>query len=71
MNCNYDRFPATRITGRMIKGWESIRRILSEDREGPLAVDFYTGVYEEEVMAELSAGFGKVLYTCQVLDGSL
>ena len=63
MNCNYDKFPATRISGRLVKGWESILRTLSEARKGPLAVDSYTGVYEDEVIAELSVGFGKVLDT--------
>ena len=48
MGRNYDRFPATRISGRMVKGWESIRKTLSERGQGPLAVDFYTGVYEDE-----------------------
>ena len=63
MDRNYDRFPATRISGRIIKGWESIRKTLSERGQGPLAVDFYTGVYEDEVIGELSKGFGKVLNT--------
>ena len=63
MDRNYDRFPATRISGRIIKGWESIRKTLSERGHGPLAVDFYTGVYEDEVIGELSKGFGKVLNT--------
>ena len=63
MNRNYDKFPATRITGRIVKGWDSIRRALSDRAQGPLAVDFYTGVYEDEVIAELSKGFVKVLNT--------
>lgn len=53
---NYDRFPCTEIRGRMIQGWSDIRALLavcSEERP-VLAVDLYTGVYEEELVGELA-----------------
>ena len=53
---NYDKFPSTKISGVILQGWEDIRALLGERFETcpVLAVEFYTGVREEEVMAELS-----------------
>ena len=52
---NYDRFPSTKISGTVILGWENICSLLEEHLKAypALAVDFYTGVYEEEVINEL------------------
>lgn len=52
---NYDRFPSTKISGTVIQGWENICSLLEEHLKAypVLAVDFYTGVYEEEVINEL------------------
>ena len=52
---NYDRFPSTKISGTVIQGWENICSLLEEHLKAypALAVDFYTGVYEEEVINEL------------------
>lgn len=52
---NYDRFPSTKISGTVIQGWENICSLLEEHLKTypALAVDFYTGVYEEEVINEL------------------
>ena len=52
---NYDRFPSTKISGTVIQGWENICSLLDEHLKAypALAVDFYTGVYEEEVINEL------------------
>lgn len=52
---NYDRFPSTKISGTVIQGWENICSLLEEHLKAypTLAVDFYTGVYEEEVINEL------------------
>lgn len=53
---NYDKFPSTKISGDIFVGWECIVSVLSErlKKSSVLAVDFYTGVYEEEVVRELS-----------------
>ena len=49
----YDKFPATTITdGWLKKGWENILPALNAKRV--LAVDFYTGVLEEEVIDAFS-----------------
>ena len=52
---NYDRFPSTKISVTVIQGWENICSLLEEHLKAypALAVDFYTGVYEEEVINEL------------------
>ena len=52
---NYDRFPSTKISGTVIQGWDNICSLLEEHLKAypALAVDFYTGVYEEEVINEL------------------
>lgn len=53
---NYDKFPSTKISGVILQGWGDVRALLRERFEAcpVLAVEFYTGVREEEVMAELS-----------------
>lgn len=52
---NYDKFPSTKISGVILQGWEDVRALLRGCFEAcpVLAVEFYTGVREEEVMAEL------------------
>ena len=54
---NYDRFPSTKIPGTLIRGWKEIRATLAAclEKQSVLAVDLYTGVYEEEVTNELTA----------------
>lgn len=54
---NYDRFPSTKIEGVLSQGWEDIRALLTGcfEKGKVLAVDFYTGVREEEVLDELGA----------------
>lgn len=53
---NYDKFPSTVIAGTIFQGWDEIRGILSDclKSNNVLAVDCYTGVYEEELVRELS-----------------
>ena len=58
---NYDKFPATRIDGRLFRGWDAIREALGKDRNGPLAVDWYAGVHERELAAALEPGFGRIV----------
>ena len=57
---NYDKYPATRIEGELYRGWESIRKELDRDRKGPLVVDWYTGVHEDEFKA-LEKGFARIV----------
>ena len=57
---NYDKYPATRTEGKLIRGWERIRQTLDRDRRGPLAVDWYTGVHEEE-FAALEKNFARIV----------
>lgn len=53
---NYDKFPSTVIAGTIFQGWDEIRGVLSDclKSNNVLAVDCYTGVYEEELVRELS-----------------
>ena len=60
---NYDKFPATSTEGRLFRGWEDIRGELDLVRRGPLAVDWYIGVHEEELSAALEPGFSRVIRT--------
>lgn len=45
---NYDKFPSMKVDGNIWLGWKDIRSELSGRKL--LAVDFYTGVMEEEVI---------------------
>ncbi len=51
-----------------MSGWDSIREILSASFSGSLAADCYTGVYEDEVIAELSKGYDKVINTRDLMQ---
>jgi mannose-6-phosphate isomerase class I len=54
---NYDKYPATKISGTIVEGWDNIldtiKSVLSADQI--LAVDMYVGVFEEEVIAHLNS----------------
>lgn len=60
---NYDKYPSTKFEGYLVEGWDAIRSDLSNACSGVLAVDLYTGTYEDEIVSGLSAGFDKVLHT--------
>ena len=53
---NYDKYPATVIDGNIFQGWGEIRGVLASklSEKAVLAVDCYTGVYEKELIDELS-----------------
>lgn len=57
---NYDKFPATRISGLLVEGWNKITEHLkvSLDGRNELAVELYTGVYEDEVFEAFRSVFG-------------
>ncbi len=48
---NYDKFPATKVDGCLLEGWDAIRNQLGNNHI--LVVDFYLGVYEDKVIEEL------------------
>ena len=56
-NSNYDKYPATTVKGDVYVGWEAIRNVLDNCVKWPLAVDCYTGVFENDIIAAL-AGIG-------------
>lgn len=47
---NYDKYPSTKVDGEIWLGWSDITSELCEKRI--LAIDFYAGVLEEEVIGE-------------------
>lgn len=53
---NYDKCPATKINGNIVPKWSGILSLLNErlKKTSVLAVDFYVGVNEEEVIGKLS-----------------
>ena len=60
---NYDKYPATRTEGQLFRGWDAIRAQWSMNPRGPLAVDCYTGIHEQELEAALTPGFARVIRT--------
>lgn len=50
---NYDKFPATRLSGAIARGWDDIRGTLDK-APGPLLVETYTGVNLNEVTNALA-----------------
>lgn len=57
---NYDKYPATKISGIATIGWEEILKVVREalgDRD-ELAVELYTGVYENEVLGAFRSVWG-------------
>ena len=57
---NYDKYPATKISGIATIGWEEILKVVKEalgDRD-ELAVELYTGVYENEVLGAFRSVWG-------------
>lgn len=60
---NYDKYPATKVGGSVWVGWEAIAARLLQEKPAVLAVDCYTGVYENEVEAALASHFNHVVRT--------
>lgn len=65
---NYDKFPATAVDGKLVKGWEAILQTLKERREASgksnflCVIECYQGTYLEEIEENLKASsFAKVL----------
>ncbi len=62
---NYDKFPATKVEGKLIRGWNSIVCELKKNLvgNGVLAVDLYTGTNESEIIEAFSKQFDNVILT--------
>lgn len=52
---NYDKYPSTKISGIILRGWNDIHTLLMEcfGSKKVLAVELYAGVHEDEVINEL------------------
>ncbi|MBD1427350.1 class I mannose-6-phosphate isomerase [Sphingobacterium arenae] len=61
---NYDKYPATIISGQIHIGWDNIRSIFRPlmESNSVLAIDMYVGVYESEIAEAL-----KVLHPDKVI----
>lgn len=66
---NYNKFPATKLSGEVIKGWSDIvARLKEQSHQKHIAVELYTGVYEQEVLAAFEEAFcGKVINVRDVM----
>ena len=66
---NYNKFPATKLSGEVIKGWSDIvARLKEQSHQRHIAVELYTGVYEQEVLAAFEEAFcGKVINVREVM----
>ena len=62
---NYDKQPSTHIEGKVIKGWDSIVKTLSEAWADELvwAIDLYPGTYEEDFIAAFAKTGRKIINT--------
>lgn len=54
-NANYDKYPSTKISGNIVHKWSAVQSLLEKrlKETSVLAVDFYVGVLEEEVIGKL------------------
>lgn len=64
---NYDKFPSTKVGGFIKTGWDAIRDTLHATGSRITAVDMYVGTYEDEIVSELSAGYGLVINTADLM----
>ncbi len=62
---NYDKFPATKVNGPVVKGWDSVvsELVKALGNAKLLAVDLYTGTHEDEIVGAFSARFDNVVLT--------
>lgn len=60
---NYDKYPSTKYRGFLASGWDAIRSTISANCGGTVAVDLYTGTYEDELISALSEGFDEIIDT--------
>lgn len=58
---NYDKFPATKVSGALHRGWDAVCSELLSKGARVVAVDFYPGVHEEEIFAALESLEGYTL----------
>jgi len=64
---NYDKFPSTKFEGHIVSGWNAIRQALANASDSILAIELYTGTYEDELISQLSEGFDKVINTADIM----
>ena len=60
---NYDKYPSTKYEGWMVMGWDGIVKAIRDAAKGPVALDLYTGVFEDEVKAAFAPSFATVIDT--------
>ncbi|MFV0331396.1 MAG: class I mannose-6-phosphate isomerase [Dysgonomonas sp.] len=53
---NYDKYPATKIAGAVLVGWNEIIKSLGKTLKScpVMAIDMYVGVYEDDVISQVS-----------------
>ena len=72
---NYDKFPATRVSGNICTDWQSIRSLLEQEAVGKshctIVVECYQGVMHDELRHELSLTSGVRLHDTQAVFRSV
>lgn len=66
---NYDKYPATKIQGFILEGWDNILQAIrcTLDTNPVVALDTYVGVYEEEIISYIKTIQPSVLYNTRDL----
>lgn len=68
---NFDKYPATRIDGKLIMGWETIvDKLQDEWGDSPVwAIDLYVGSYEEDFVEAFAATGREIVQTRSLMIG--
>lgn len=68
---NYDKYPATRVSGKICTDWQSIRLLLESEAAGKehciIVVECYHGVMHDELRRELSLTSGAHFHDTQAV----
>ncbi len=60
---NYDKFPSTKVEGKVYCGWSAINMVLTGFIDKAVAVDLYNGVYEHSVIESIHNQFKNIIFT--------
>ncbi len=61
---NYDKHPATKISGNVWRGWQAIKAKLRDAMRGHhvMAMELYAGTHEDEILSALKEAFPHCVY---------
>jgi len=65
---NYDKYPATKVSGDITVGWEAVSEVISENSVGKvIAVELYSGVFEKDIIDALSPLRKKIVLMSDIM----